>query len=91
MRERVGVNEHTISFWEVNRSKPSREHLVGLASCCGGTTDWLLVRESVEAEVLGEVEVDGLQVEDWESIPGFVRHRRREENRQVDEQGASRR
>jgi len=98
--ERVGVNEHTVWFWEVGRSKPSHEHLVDLASCCGVTTDWLLGREVVEAEVLGEAEVsfradiEGLPVEDLESIREFirfVRHRRREKDRRANEQGASQR
>ncbi len=96
--ERVGVNEHTVWFWEAGRSKPSHEHLVDLAFCCEVSTDWLLGRESVEAGVLDEAEVsfraemEGLPVEDLESIREFirfVRHRRREKDRRVDEQGAS--
>ena len=92
--ELVGVNEHTVWFWEAGRSKPTHEHLVDLASHCEVTTDWLLGRDVVEAEVLEETEVSfraeirGLPLEDLESIREFirfVRQRRRAKNRRGDE------
>jgi len=54
------------------------QHLVELASRCEVSTDWLLGRESVEEEVLGEAEVSfrnavaSLPREDIEEIKNFI-------------------
>ena len=81
----LGVTPHTVWYWEAGRSKPAHERLVNLAACCDVTTDWLLGRDIVEAEVLDEADVSfrdaiaGLPLEDLESIREFirfVRHRR---------------
>ena len=59
--------------------KPTSERLVELAYQCQVTTDWLLGRDVVEAEVLKETEasfrdaIAGLPLEDLESIQEFIR------------------
>ena len=59
--------------------KPAHERLAELAYQCGVTTDWLLGRDVVEAEVLKETEasfrdaVAGLPLEDLQSIQEFIR------------------
>ena len=92
--EYVGVNDQSVWFWEVGRSKPNYEHLVDLASCLDVTTDWLLGRDVVEAEVLEETsvsfraEIKGLPMEDLESIREFiqfVKQRRRQRSARGDE------
>ncbi len=75
----LGVTPHTVWYWEAGRSKPNHEHLVSLAARCHVSTDWLLGRDIVEAEVLKEAEVSfrdalaGLPLEDLESIQEFIR------------------
>ena len=70
--------------------KPAHDRLLELAYQCRVTTDWLLGRDLVEAEVLKETEasfrdsVAGLPLEDLESIQEFirfVRERRRRKRR----------
>ena len=87
--EYVGVNDQSVWFWEVGRSKPNYDHLVDLASCLDVSTDWLLGRDVVEAEVLEKTsvsfraEIKGLPLEDLESIRefiGFVKQRRRQKS-----------
>ena len=82
----LGVSPHAVWCWEAGKTKPSAEHLVELASRCQVSTDWLLGREVVEAEILDEAEasfrnsVAGLPLEDLEEIQhfiDFVRHQRR--------------
>ena len=82
----LGVSTHAVWSWESGRMRPSNEHLVELASRCEVSTDWLLGRDVVEAEVLKEMNVSfrdaiaGLPLEDVESIwefIQFVRERRR--------------
>ncbi|MDE2933961.1 MAG: helix-turn-helix transcriptional regulator [Chloroflexota bacterium] len=76
--ELLGVSAHTVWCWEAGKTKPSNEHLVELASRCEVSTDWLLGRESVEAEVLEEAEVSfrsavaNLPREDIEEIKNFI-------------------
>ena len=59
--------------------KPTHERLLELAYQCQVTTDWLLGRDVVEAEVLKETEasfrdaIAGLPLEDLESIQEFIR------------------
>ena len=79
LSELLGVSSHTVWCWEAGRMKPTHERLVELAYQCGVTTDWLLGRDVVEAEVLKETEasfrdaVAGLPLEDLESIQDFIR------------------
>ena len=67
--------------------RPAHERLVELAYQCGVTTDWLLGRDVVEAEVLKETEasfrdaVAGLPMEDLESILEFIRFVRERRDR----------
>ena len=85
----LGVSPHAVWAWEDGRMKPNHDHLVELASRCGVSTDWLLGRDVMEAEVLSEVNasfreaVADLPTEDIESIwefIRFVRERRRQRN-----------
>ena len=82
----LGVSPHSVWSWESGRVRPNHEHLVNLARHCGVSTDWLLGRDVIEAEVLKEMNVSfrdavaGLPLEDVESIwefIEFVRERRR--------------
>ena len=90
LSELLDVSAHTVWCWEAGRMKPAHARLVELAYQCGVTTDWLLGRDLVEAEVLKETEasfrdaVAGLPLEDLESIQEFirfVRERRRRKRR----------
>ena len=75
----LGVSPHSVWSWESGRLKPNHGHLVELAYRCGVSTDWLLGRDVVEAEVLKEMNasfreaVAGLPLEDLESIWEFIR------------------
>ena len=59
--------------------KPNPEHLVDLAYRCSVSTDWLLGRYVVAAELLGEADlscrnaVAGLPIEDLDEIHEFIR------------------
>ena len=83
----VGVSPHAVWSWESGRAKPRHDHLLELAHRCEVTTDWLLGREVVEAEVLKEMDfsfrksVEGLPMEDLESIWEFIRFVRERERR----------
>ncbi len=52
--ELVGVSPHAVWSWEAGKMKPTPEHLVELAYRCDTSTDWLLGRDVVQAEVLKE-------------------------------------
>ena len=84
----LGVSAHAVWLWENGRVKPSHDHLVALASRYGVSTDRLLGRDVVEAEVLEEAEVSfreavaGLPAEDLESIWEFIRFVRERRRRQ---------
>lgn len=88
----LGVSHHAVWAWENGRMNPNQEHLVELASRCGVSTDWLLGRDVMEAEVLGEMNasfreaVADLPTEDIESIWEFIRFVR-ERRRQRDAAG----
>ena len=79
LSELLGVSSQTVWCWEAGRMKPTHERLLELAYQCQVTTDWLLGRDVVEAEVLKETEasfrdaVAGLPLEDLESIQEFIR------------------
>ena len=90
LSELLGVSSQTVWCWEAGRMKPTHERLLELAYQCQVTTDWLLGRDVVEAEVLKETEasfrdaIAGLPLEDLESIQEFirfVRERRRRSRR----------
>ena len=77
--ELVGVSPHAVWSWEAGKMVPTPDHLLELAYHCETSTDRLLGREVVEAEVLKEVDVsfrnaiEGLPMEDLESIMNFIR------------------
>ena len=77
--ELVGVSPHAVWSWEAAKMKPTPEHLLELAYQCETSTDWLLGRDVVEAEILKEADVsfrnaiEGLPMEDLESIMEFIR------------------
>ena len=79
LSELLGVTPHTIWYWEAGKSKPTHAHLVELAFRCEASTDWLLCRDVVEAELLREADASlseataGLPREDLESIHEFIR------------------
>ena len=85
--ELLGVSAHAVWCWEAGKTKPSGEHLVDLASRCEVSTDWLLGRDVVEADVLKQVEasfrssVAGLPLEDLESIQNFIEFVREQRRR----------
>ena len=70
---------HAVWCWEAGKMKPSHEHLLELAYRCEVSTDWILGRDVVEAELLKEADVSfsnavsGLPTEDVESIMEFIR------------------
>ena len=75
----VGVSPHAVWCWEAGKMKPSHEHLLELAYRCEVSTDWILGRDVVEAELLKEADVSfrnaisGLPMEDLDSIMEFIR------------------
>ena len=75
----LGVSAHAVWSWERGRMKPNHEHLVALASHCEVSTDWLLGRDAVLAELLEETDVSfrdmvaGLPAEEVDSILEFIR------------------
>ena len=83
----VGVSPHAVWSWEAGKMKPTHEHLVELAHRCETSTDWLLGRDVVEAEILKEADVsfrnaiEGLPMEDLESIMDFIRFVREQRRR----------
>lgn len=88
--ELVSVSNHAVWCWEAGLMKPNSQHVVELAHACDVSTDWILGRDVVEAELLEEEEVsfrnavDGLPMEDIEEIQEFirfVRQRRRRKRR----------
>ena len=88
--ELVGVSDHAVWSWEAGKMKPTPEHLLELAYRCETSTDWLLGRDVVEAEILKEADVSfrnaigGLPMEDLETIMNFisfVREQRRRKER----------
>ena len=91
LSEMVGVSPHAVWSWEAGKMKPTPEHLLELAYRCETSTDWLLGRDVVEAEILKEADVsfrnaiEGLPMEDLESIMEFihfVRGQRRRKERE---------
>ena len=85
--ELLDVSPHAVWCWEAGKTKPSAEHLVELASRCQVSTDWLLGREVVEAQILDQAEasfrnsVAGLPLEDLEAIQDFINFVREQRRR----------
>ena len=85
--ELVGVGSQTVWCWEAGRMKPNHEHLLELAYRCEVSTDWILGRDVIEAELLKEAEVSfrgavaGLPQEDLESIRNFIKFVREQRRR----------
>ena len=85
--ELLGVSSHAVWCWESGKMKPTPERLLELAYQCETSTDWLLGRDVVEAEILKEADVsfrnaiEGLPMEDIESIMNFIRFVRAQRRR----------
>ena len=77
--ELVGVRSHTVWCWEAGRMKPQRGNLMEIAFHCHTSVAELEGRDVLEAELLKEAElsfrdaVDGLPIEDVESIQSYIR------------------
>ena len=89
MAELIGVSSHAVWCWESGKMKPSYENLLELAYRCEASTDWLLGRDVLEAELLKEADVSfrnaisGLPIEDVESIQEFIRFVRERRRRRT--------
>ena len=90
LANQVGVSSQTVWSWEAGRVKPNHEHLEELAFRCQVSTSWLLGRDVVEAELLKEASVsfhdavEGLPVEDIETIQNFINFVRQERRRRTE-------
>ena len=71
--ELAGVSPHAVWSWEAGKMKPTPEHLLELAYQCETSTDWLLGRDVVEADVSFRNAIEGLPMQDLESIMEFIR------------------
>ena len=77
--ELVGVRSHTVWCWEAGRMKPNHENLVELAFHCATSVADIEGRDVAEAELRKEAElsfrdaVEGLPLEDIESIRSYIR------------------
>lgn len=86
----VGVSPQTVWSWEAGRVKPTHEHLEELAFRCQVSTAWILGRDVLEAELLSEASVsfrdavDGLPLEDIETIQNFISFVRQERRRKTE-------
>ena len=90
LARQVGVSSQTVWSWEAGRVKPKHEHLEELAFRLEVSTGWILGRDVVEAELLKEASVsfhdavDGLPVEDIETIQNFINFVRQERRRRTE-------
>ena len=86
----VGVTSQTVWSWEAGRVKPKHEHLEELAYRCQVSTAWILGRDVLEAELLKEASVsfydsvEGLPLEDIETIQNFINFVRQERRRRTE-------
>ena len=86
----VGVTSQTVWSWEAGRVKPKHEHLEELAFRCQVSTAWILGRDVLEAELLREASVsfhdavEGLPLEDIETIQNFINFVRQERRRRTE-------
>ena len=89
----VGVSSQTVWSWEAGRVKPTHDHLEDLAYRCEMSTAWLLGRSVLEADLLKEANVsfhdavEGLPLEDVETIQSFIRFVRQERRRRTEVEG----
>ena len=90
LARQVGVSAQTVWVWEAGRAKPTHDHLEELAFHCQVSTAWLLGRDVVEAKLLREASVSfheavqGLPLEDVETIQNFIRFVRQERRRRTE-------
>ncbi len=90
LARQVGVSSQTVWSWEAGRVRPKHEHLEELAFRCEVSTTWLLGRDVLEADLLREASVsfydavEGLPLEDIESIHNFIRFVRQERRRRTE-------
>ena len=90
LAHQVGVTSQTVWSWEVGRVKPTYEHLEELAFRCEVSTAWVLGRDVLEAELLKEASasfhdaVEGLPLEDIETIQNFINFIRQERRRRTE-------
>ena len=90
LARQVGVTSQTVWSWEAGRVKPTHEHLEELAFRCQVSTAWILGRDVLEAELLKEASVSfhdavqGLPLEDIETIQNFIRFVRQERRRRAE-------
>ncbi len=86
----VGVTSQTVWSWEAGRVKPKHEHLEELAFRCQVSTAWIQGRDVLEAELLQEASVsfydavEGLPLEDIETIQNFINFVRQERRRRTE-------
>ena len=86
----LGVTSQTVWSWEAGRVKPTHEHLEELAFRCQVSTAWILGRDVLEAELLKEASVsfydavEGLPLEDIETIQNFINFVRQERRRRTE-------
>ena len=90
LADQVGVSSQTVWAWEAGRVKPKHEHLEELAFRCQVSAAWLLGRDVLEAELLQQASasfydaVEGLPLEDIETIQNFIRFVRQERRRRTE-------
>ena len=90
LAQQVGVSSQTVWAWEAGRVKPTHEHLEDLAFHCEVSTAWILGRDVLEAELLKEASVsfhdavEGLPLEDVETIQNFINFVRQERRRRTE-------
>ena len=90
LAHQVGVSSQTVWSWEAGRVKPTYEHLEELAFRCEVSTAWILGRDVLEAELLKEASVsfhdavEGLPLEDIETIQNFINFIRQERRRRTE-------
>ena len=90
LARQVGVSSQTVWSWEAGRVKPTREHMEELAFRCEVSTAWLLGRDVLEADLLREASVsfydavEGLPLEDIETIQNFINFVRQERRRRTE-------
>ena len=90
LAKQVEVSSQTVWAWEAGRVKPTHEHLEELAFRCQVSTAWILGRDVLEAELLKEASVsfhdavEGLPLEDVETIQNFIHFVRQERRRRTE-------
>ena len=90
LARQVEVSSQTVWAWEAGRVKPKHEQLEELAFRCQVSAAWLLGRDVLEAELLQQANVsfydavEGLPLEDIETIQNFIRFVRQEWRRRTE-------